>query len=44
MLTVGWMAEPENLGPQMALAVLTGTGFVVVMLLRLALPELRAQR
>ena len=36
MLTVGWMAEPENLGPQMALAVLTGTGFVVVMLLRLA--------
>ena len=44
MLTVGWMAEPENLGPQMALAVLTGTGFVVIMLLRLALPELRGRR
>ncbi len=43
MLTVGWMAEPENLGPQMALAVLTGTGFVVVMVLRLLLPELRGQ-
>ena len=42
MLTVGWMAEPENLGPQMALAVLTGVGFVVVMALRFALPELRA--
>ncbi len=44
MLTVGWMAEPENLGPQMALAVLTGTGFVVVMVLRLLLPELRGVR
>ena len=44
MLTVGWMAEPENLGPQMALAVLTGTGFVVVMALRLLLPELRGVR
>ena len=44
MLTVGWMAEPENLGPQMALAVLTGTGFVVVMVLRLMLPELRGVR
>ena len=44
MLTVGWMAEPENLGPQTALAVLTGTGFVVIMVLRFLLPELRGQR
>ncbi len=44
MLTVGWMAEPENLGPQTALAVLTGTGFVVIMALRLMLPELRGVR
>ncbi|MCY4576245.1 MAG: MFS transporter [Chloroflexi bacterium] len=44
MLTVGWMAEPENLGPQTALAVLTGTGFVVILVLRLLLPELRGQR
>ena len=44
MLTVGWMAEPENLGPQMALAVLTGAGFVVIMALRFMLPELRGVR
>ena len=44
MLTVGWMAEPERLGPQMALAALTGVGFVVVMALRFMLPELRARR
>ncbi len=44
MLTVGWMAEPENLGPQTALAVLTGTGFVVIMALRFMLPELRGVR
>ena len=44
MLTVGWLAEPENLGPQMALAALTGVGFVVVMALRFMLPELRGVR
>jgi len=44
MLTVGWMAEPENLGPQTALAVLTGTGFVVILVLRMLLPELRGVR
>ena len=41
MLTVGWLAEQWT--PQLALAALTGTGFIVVMLLRLALPELRGQ-
>ncbi len=41
MLTVGWLAE--QWGPQLALAALTSTGVIVVMLLRLALPELRGQ-
>ena len=41
MLTVGWLAEQWT--PQLALAAITGTGFIVVMLLRLALPELRGQ-
>ncbi len=41
MLFVGWLAE--QMGPQQALALLTGTGVIVVMLLRLFLPELRGQ-
>ena len=41
MLFVGWLAE--QVGPQFAVAGLAAAGVVVVMLLRLALPELRGQ-
>ncbi len=42
MLFVGWLAE--QVGPQIAVAGMAAAGVAVVMLLRLALPELRGQR